>query len=144
MKPCFPWIGGKGKLLWLIHKLFPSHSKGFVEVFGGSGTVLLSRPLKKGCIEIYNDFNSNLTNLFFCIKNRPLALIRELGFLPLNSRDGFQVLLKFFKKEEFTDEYLQENLDLAEVYLEPLQYEEIRSLLLERASLGDVVRADNY
>ena len=63
MKAPFPWIGGKGKLLWLIHKLFPSKIKCFVDVFGGSGTVLLSRPLKKGCVEIYNDFNSNLTNL---------------------------------------------------------------------------------
>ncbi len=144
VKACFPWIGGKGKLLWLIRKLFPSQIKCFVDVFGGSGSVLLSRPLKKGCVEIYNDFNSNLTNLFFCIKNRPLALIRELGFLPLNARDEFNVLLKFFKKEEFTNEYLEENLDLAKAYLEPPQYEELRGLLLERASLGDVIRAANY
>ena len=144
MKACFPWIGGKGRLLWLIHKLFPSKINCFVDVFGGSGTVLLSRPLKKGCVEIYNDFNSNLTNLFFCIKTRTFALIRELGFLPLNSRDDFSVLLKFFQKEEFTDEYLKENLDLAKLYLELPQYEEIRSLLLERAELGDITRAANY
>ena len=144
MKPCFPWVGGKGKLLWLIHKLFPPPVNCFIDVFAGSGTVLLSRPLKKGCVEIYNDYNSNLTNLIFCVKNRTLALLRELGFLPLNSRDGFNVLLKFFKKEEFTDEYLEENLELAEVYLDPPEYEQLRSLLLERATLGDVTRAANY
>ena len=93
MKACFPWIGGKAKLLWLIHKLLPSKITCFVDVFGGSGTVLLSRPLKKGCVEIYNDYNSNLTNLFFCIKNRTLALLQELAFLPLNSRDGFNLSL---------------------------------------------------
>ena len=144
MKPCFPWVGGKGKLLWLIHKLFPSLCSCFVDVFGGSGTVLLSRPLKKGCAEIYNDYNSNLTNLFYCIKNRPLALLLELAFLPLNSRDGFNVLLKFFKKEEFTDEYLEENLELAKIHLKPPEYEQLRDLLLERAALGDVTRAANY
>ena len=144
MKPCFPWVGGKGKLLWLIHKLFPALANCFIDVFGGGGTVLLSRPLKKGCVEIYNDYNSNLTNLFYCIKHRPFALLLELAFLPLNSRDGFNVLLKFFKKEEFTDEYLEENLELAQVHLDPPEYEQIRELLLERASLGDVTRAANY
>jgi hypothetical protein len=123
---------------------FPALANCFVDVFGGSGTVLLSRPLKKGCVEIYNDYNSNLTNLFYCIKNRPLALLKELAFLPLNSRDGFNVLLKFFKKEEFTDEYLEENLELAKVHLAPPEYEQVRGLLLERASLGDVTRAANY
>ena len=68
VKSPFPWVGGKSKLLWLIHKLFPSKISTFVDVFGGSGTVLLSRPVIKGVLEIYNDFNSNLTNLMYCIK----------------------------------------------------------------------------
>lgn len=59
-----PWLGGKGKLLWIIDELAPCQYKTFVDVFGGSGTVLMNRPLKKGCVEVYNDFNSNLTNLF--------------------------------------------------------------------------------
>jgi DNA adenine methylase len=88
VKPCFPWVGGKGKLLWLIHKLFPALANCFIDVFGGSGTVLLSRPLKKGCVEIYNDYNSNLTNLFFCIKKRPLALLLDGGQAPRRSADA--------------------------------------------------------
>ena len=52
----------------------------------------MNRPIKRGCMEVYNDYNSNLTNLFFCVKERPLALITELGFLPLNSRDDFEVI----------------------------------------------------
>lgn len=66
-------MGGKGKLLWLINKLAPSRYAKFVDVFGGSGTVTLNRPLRRGCIEIYNDFNSNLTNLFCCVKERTMA-----------------------------------------------------------------------
>lgn len=144
VKSPFPWVGGKGKLLWLIHRLFPSKVTAFVDVFGGSGTVLLSRPLVHGVLEVYNDFNSNLTNLMYCIKKRPFALIRELGFLPLNARDEFSVLLKFFQKEKFTDEYLEENLELAEHYLSPPEFTQIRELLLEHSELGDVVRAANY
>ena len=66
----------------------------------------MNRPIKRGCMEVYNDYNSNLTNLFFCVKERPLALITELGFLPLNSRDDFDAIYRQLKCEEFDDEYL--------------------------------------
>ena len=139
-----PWVGGKGKLMWLINKLSPNGYDRFVDVFGGSATVTLNRPLKKGCLEVYNDYNSNLTNLFFCVKERTMALIRELGFLPLNSRDDFNVLYKFFSRQEFTDDYLKEELELTQVYLEPPQREMIQSLMLERAPGCDVRRAADY
>jgi len=137
-------VGGKGKLLWLINKLAPSRYAKFVDVFGGSGTVTLNRPLRRGCIEIYNDFNSNLTNLFCCVKERTMALLRELGFLPLNSRDDFDVLYKFFSRQEFTDDYLEEELELTQVFLEPPQGEAVRRLMLERAPRGDLRRAADY
>ena len=88
-------------------------------MFGGSGTVTLSRPIQQGCIEVYNDFNGDLTNLFCCVKNRTMALLLELGFLPLNTRDDFNVLYKFFSREEFTDDYLDEEMELTQRYLEP-------------------------
>ena len=53
-------MGGKGKLLWLIDRLAPASYARFVDVFGGSGTVTLGHPLRRGCAEVYNDFNSNL------------------------------------------------------------------------------------
>ena len=108
-------MGGKGKLLWLINGLAPARYARFVDVFGGSGTVTLNRPLRRGCVEVYNDFNSNLTNLFRCVKERPMALLQELGFLPLNARDDFNVLHRFFSRQEFTDEYLAEELELTQV-----------------------------
>ena len=110
MKSFIPWVGGKSKLLWLIHKLSPSRYSRFIDVFGGSGTVTLSRPIQQGCMEVYNDFNGDLTNLFCCVKNRTMALLLELGFLPLNTRDDFNVLYKFFSREEFTDDYLDEEI----------------------------------
>ena len=137
-------MGGKGKLLWLIDRLAPARYARFVDVFGGSGTVTLNRPLRQGCAEIYNDYNSSLANLFCCVKDRPMALLRELGFLPLNARDDFNVLYRFFSRQEFTGDYLKEELELTQVFLEPPQEEMIRRLMLERTPRGDVRRAADY
>ena len=136
MKSFIPWVGGKSKLLWLIHKLSPSRYSRFIDVFGGSGTVTLSRPIQQGCMEVYNDFNGDLTNLFCCVKNRTMALLLELGFLPLNTRDDFNVLYKFFSREEFTDDYLDEEMELTQRYLEPPDAKTIRRMMLERAPRG--------
>ena len=130
MNSFIPWVGGKSKLLWIINKMAPDHYSRFIDVFGGSGTVTMSRPIQQGCMEVYNDFNSNLTNLFCCVKNRPLALLAELGFLPLNTRDDFNVLYKFLSKGEITDDYLQEEMELTEILLKPPEAEAIRTLLL--------------
>lgn len=144
MNSFIPWVGGKGKLLWIINKMAPERYSRFIDVFGGSGTVTMNRPTRKGCMEVYNDFNGNLTNLFCCVKNRTLALLSELGFLPLNTRDDFNVLYKFFSRGEFTDDYLQEEMNLTEVYLKPPDAEAIRALMLERAPRGDIRRAADY
>lgn len=144
MNSFIPWVGGKSKLLWIINKMAPDHYSRFIDVFGGSGTVTMSRPIQPGCMEVYNDFNSNLTNLFCCVKNRPLALLAELGLLPLNTRDDFNVLYKFLSKGEITDDYLQEEMELTEILLKPPEAEAIRTLLLERAPRGDVRRAADF
>ena len=127
-----------------IPKLSPSRYSQFIDVFGGSGTVTLSRPIQQGCMEVYNDFNGDLTNLFCCVKNRTMALLLELGFLPLNTRDDFNVLYKFFSREEFTDDYLDEEMELTQRYLEPPDAKTIRRMMLERAPRGDVRRAADY
>lgn len=102
--------------------------------------MLFGKPPDK-CMEVYNDFNSNLANLFYCVKERPMALIRELSFLPLNSRDEFYTLRKFLAMEEFKSEHLSEELEIAEHFLKEPEAEEIRELLLEKARIGDVQRA---
>lgn len=106
--------------------------------------MLMNRPVKHGCMEVYNDYNSNLTNLFFCVKERPLALLAELGFLPLNSRDEFEALKRYFENDEFNDEYLAEELRLTEKYFSNLHADAIKKLLLKRAPRGNVRRAANY
>lgn len=144
MTSFIPWVGGKGKLMWLINTLAPQRYDRFIDVFGGSGTVTMSRPIRNGCLEVYNDFNGDLVNLFHCVKGKTMALLLELGFLPLNSRDEFNILYKFFSKEEFTDDDLRIELMLTELYLDPPDAEDICDLMFEQAERGDVQRAANY
>ena len=95
MNAPFPWVGGKGKLLWIIDELAPYDYDCFVDVFGGSGTVLLNRPLRHGRPEIYNDRDAEIVNFMRVLKERLLALLIELQFLPYHSRDGFADLCRF-------------------------------------------------
>ena len=121
--------------------MFPAKFDRYIEVFGGGGWVLFGKPPDGKCMEVYNDYNSNLANLFYCVKNRPGAMLRELGFLPLNSRDEFTVIRNFIDKKEFDSRFLKEELELAERYLPPPDFEEIRQILLENAQVTDVKRA---
>ena len=109
-------VGNKTNLLDIIYPRFPPDYKKFVDLFGGSGSVLLGQP-KKAPFEVYNDLDRNLVNLFRCMKERTMALIRELGFCYLNSRDDFVVLAKFFKHEQFNDRYMAEELELTKIML---------------------------
>ncbi len=95
----------------------------------------------QNAMEVYNDFNSNLANLFYCVKTRTREFLRHLGFLPINSRDEFHVIRKFIEKEEFTQEYLSEELELAQHNLSPPDFEDMKELMLENAKKSDVRRA---
>jgi len=134
------WVGGKKALRDLIYLRMPGHYDRYIEVFGGGGWVLFGKPHDK-CMEVYNDFNSNLANLFYCVKERPMALLRELSFLPLNSRDEFVTLRKFLTMEEFKSEHLAEELEIATHFLKEPEAAEICDILMERAVVGDVKRA---
>ena len=79
--------------------MFPANFDRYIEVFGGGGWVLFGKPPDDRCMEVYNDYNSNLANLFYCVKNRTGAFLKELGFLPLNSRDEFTVCLLYTSYE---------------------------------------------
>ena len=101
----------------------------------------MGKPPDKKCMEVYNDYNSNLANLFYCVKNRTGAFLRELGFLPICSRDEFTVIRNFLDKREFDTRFLEEELELTERYLPPPEFHEIQELLLDNAEVTDVKRA---
>jgi DNA adenine methylase len=60
----FPYVGGKFYMLDVILKLIPKHEV-YVEVFGGSAKVLLNKPPSD--IEIYNDYDKKIANLFYVV-----------------------------------------------------------------------------
>lgn len=129
MTKLMPWVGGKAQLMWAIQMLLPTHYKTLVDVFGGSGIITMNTSVPSGCLQIYNDLNHDLYNLLFCAKERPLELVRELGFLPINAHDEFDVLQRQLRGEDFTMEYMERQLDLTEVFFEPPQAEVVRQLL---------------
>ena len=89
-KPPFPWIGSKEKIAPYILQLFPPKLTQYVEPFGGSGAVLLALPPDPNRLDIYNDLDAELVNLFSCIKECSNVLLRELKFLPIHGRKLFE------------------------------------------------------
>lgn len=83
------WIGGKKLLRKKILETFPEQGTfhSYIEVFGGAGWILFSSE-KHAKMEVYNDRNGNLVNLFRCVKYHPQELQRELEFI-LMSREQF-------------------------------------------------------
>ena len=140
MNSIISWVGGKKALRDLIYQKMPKEFGRYIEVFGGGGWVLFGRT-PDAAMEVYNDFNSDLANLFRCVRDQPMAFLKELGFLPLNGRDEFFVLKKFLEQEEFTDAFMRQELELAQRELTPVQFDEIKAILLEKAQMNDIRRA---
>ncbi len=84
------WVGGKKALRDEIVARFPLDYKRYIEVFGGGGWVLFHKDPGKD-FEVYNDFNSNLVNLYRCVREHPDELKAELEFM-LNSRLDFEYM----------------------------------------------------
>lgn len=134
MKTPISWVGNKTAVLHILYSLFPLNYERYIEPFGGSGAVLLGKPVPDK-FEVYNDYNRNLVTLFQCMRDRPVAFIRELGFLNLNARDDFRLLKKFFLHEEFSDEFLSEEMELTSILLPEITAEEI--VELQKRSMDD-------
>lgn len=83
------WMGGKKLLRNRILEEFPDKGdfNRYIEVFGGAGWVLFAED-SHAALEVYNDVNGNLVNLFRCVKHHPEALQKELEFVFM-SREQF-------------------------------------------------------
>lgn len=80
------WIGGKRALRKDILALFPENIERYIEVFGGAGWVLFGKEKKKEQLEVFNDMDGDLINLYRCVKYHCSALQEELQWL-LTSRE---------------------------------------------------------
>lgn len=82
-------IGGKRALRKEIISRFPQDGVGrYIEVFFGAGWVFFGREKKSGQLEVINDKDGNIVNLFRCIKYHREALQDELGWL-VTARETF-------------------------------------------------------
>lgn len=101
MKSFIPWIGGKSQLAKKIVSMFPDEFDRYIEVFGGGGLVLFAKD-KHAPLEVYNDANGQLVNLFRCIRFHREELQREIsGYI--NSREIFDDIKAQINMRGFTD-----------------------------------------
>ena len=146
-KPPFPWVGSKRKLLQFIFQLLPSDIQNYIEPFGGSGAVILEMRASSKRRDVYNDLNRNLTNFFVCLRDKTNALLRELKFLPIQSRWLFEVYKLFLAHEEIHWKVYEKNIREEIQILEDRtcfteeQAEELRPIYDQKLENFDVERA---
>lgn len=133
-------MGNKTSILHILYALFPLNYERYIEPFGGSGAVLLGKK-KPDKFEVYNDYNHNLVNLFQCMRDRPVALIEEIGFLNLNSRDDFNRNKEFFKDEKFKDRFIEEEMEKIQLLFDKPTADELIELMTRRKLDYDLRRA---
>ena len=123
-----------------IVKILPQPCPRYIEVFGGAAWVLFAKPVSRG-LEVYNDFNYDLANLFMCVQKRLLAFTGEVGFLPLNSRQEFDDLIQFLRRDAPDNRFLEEEIKLAKTNFKEPELSELTALLTTKANEYDVQRA---
>lgn len=145
-RPFIPWVGGKEKLIPYITQIFPPKVKQYLDPFGGSGSVLLGLPPVPGRLDIYNDLNAELSNVFLCVRDKTNVLMRELQFLPILSREVFEFYRDFVDHKDVILKNIQEELEVLEDprCFTPEQAEELRPIFQKRVELYDVRRAAAY
>ena len=89
MNSFISWIGGKRLLRNKIIEQFPGTGEydRYIEVFGGAGWILFAKE-KHAELEVFNDINGKLINLYRCVKYHCEALQKELDWLFV-SREQF-------------------------------------------------------
>lgn len=81
MRSFIGWIGGKSHLKNQIISLIPGDCDRYIEVCGGAGWVLFGKNKIKGQMEVFNDIDGDLINLYRQIKYNCSALQNEIDWL---------------------------------------------------------------
>ncbi len=87
MKSFIGWIGGKSRLKNQIISLIPTDCSRYIEVCVGAGWVLFGKEKVKGQMEVFNDVDGDLINLYKQIKYNCSELQVEIDWL--QSRELF-------------------------------------------------------
>lgn len=81
----FNYFGGKFTWIDNLYENFPKSFNHLAEVFGGSGVVSLN--YKKKAIITVNEINSDITNFFEVLRERPEELITKLLLTPCSKAE---------------------------------------------------------
>lgn len=84
--PVIPWIGGKRRLAKPILELFPAHTC-YVEAFCGAAAIYFAKEPSE--VEVLNDINGELTNLYRVIQHHLEEFVRQFKWA-LSSRQVYQ------------------------------------------------------
>lgn len=98
-----PWVGGKFLLAPDIVALMPSDRKTYIEVFGGGGKVLFAKPPKPGEVEVFNDINKDLINLFRVVRDK-FEQFKSRQYFLLSSREEYAEFLKRYRAGALKDD----------------------------------------
>ncbi len=96
--PIIPWIGGKRRLAKKILPMFPAH-KCYVEPFSGGAALFFMKD--QSDVEVLNDINGELVNLYRVVKHHLEEFIRQFKWA-LISREIYGWLKKT-PEETLTD-----------------------------------------
>lgn len=94
-------------------------------------------------MDIYNDLDAELVNLFSCIKECSNVLLRELKFLPIHGRKLFEYYRDFVAHKEVYFQIVQAEIECLgdrSCFTEE-QAGELLPIFRERLALYDVKRA---
>src|SRR5579871_6540541 len=96
--PIIPWIGGKRRLANKIIPLFPTHEC-YVEPFAGAAALYFRK--RPALVEVLNDINGELINLYRVVKIHLEEFTRQFKWA-LTSREIFK-WLQITPAETLTD-----------------------------------------
>ena len=117
MNSFMSWVGGKKALREAVLARFPPFYERYIEVFGGAGWVLFHKPPGMD-FEVINDYNSNLANLYRCVRDKPNKLKYKLRYV-LNSREDFNWISGLHKNGLFSRFY---DVDRAAKFYQLIRY----------------------
>lgn len=83
--PIVPWIGGKRRLAKHILPLFPAHEC-YVEPFCGAAALYFLKV--PGKIEVINDINGELVNLYRVVKHHLEEFVRQFKWALVSRADS--------------------------------------------------------
>ncbi|MCB6182297.1 DNA adenine methylase [Leeia sp. TBRC 13508] len=96
--PIIPWIGGKRRLAKTILPMFPEHTC-YVEPFCGAAALYFMKEPAK--VEVINDINGELVNLYRVVKHHLEEFVRQFKWA-LSSRQLYK-WLQITPEETLTD-----------------------------------------